>query len=174
MGDSEGQRRAGPHNGDGGRRERASGPPVPLTVPGPSNREEWRRILADSPWLEPARSRFDWIMDAARHAGLLRDGVPRDRKEIGKAIAAALAKEKASEGQNALGVSAEIPAVEQSAEVDTDSISPSPESAFRRELDDVAALLDERTDSLRAGGNGVVAIQGAVAFISLARRAGLI
>jgi DNA (cytosine-5)-methyltransferase 1 len=41
--------------------------------------------------------------------------------------------------------------------------------------DELAALVvSQRTDALRAAGNGVVALQGAVAFKVLARRAGLI
>lgn len=53
-------------------------------------------------------------------------------------------------------------------------LAPAVESGFRVVVDDVALVLDaSRTDQLRAGGNGVVALQGALAFTVLARRAGL-
>jgi len=51
---------------------------------------------------------------------------------------------------------------------------PSIEPGFRLMADGMAVVLDEsRADALRCAGNGVVAIQGAVAFVELARRAGL-
>lgn len=53
-------------------------------------------------------------------------------------------------------------------------LAPAVESGVRVLVNGVAVVVDEsRTDQLRAGGNGVVAIQGAAAFTVLARRAGL-
>ena len=46
------------------------------------------------------------------------------------------------------------------------------ESCLRRVADGLASPLDQRIDRLRAGGNGVVAVQGAAAFRELMRRAG--
>jgi len=46
------------------------------------------------------------------------------------------------------------------------------ESALRGVDDELANLVvQQRTDALRAAGNGVVALQGAVAFVELVRRA---
>lgn len=54
-------------------------------------------------------------------------------------------------------------------------LAPAIEPGFCVRVDELAVVVDEaRTDQLRAGGNGVVALQGAVAFRVLAKRAGLI
>jgi DNA (cytosine-5)-methyltransferase 1 len=51
-------------------------------------------------------------------------------------------------------------------------LAPAIEPGLRLLADGLAVVLDEsRADQLRCGGNGVVAIQAAVAFITLARRA---
>lgn len=47
-------------------------------------------------------------------------------------------------------------------------------SAVRRILDGVAAEMDRRSPRFRAGGNGVVSIQGAIAFVEALRRAGIV
>lgn len=53
-------------------------------------------------------------------------------------------------------------------------LAPATESAVRGLADGLAAGMDEhRADRLRCGGNGVVALQAAVAFVGLARRAGI-
>jgi DNA (cytosine-5)-methyltransferase 1 len=53
-------------------------------------------------------------------------------------------------------------------------LAPATEPGVRGMVDGLAVVVDEsRHDSLRAAGNGVVALQGALAFAVLARRAGL-
>ena len=53
-------------------------------------------------------------------------------------------------------------------------LAPAVESGVRGDVDGMALVVDaNRADQLRAIGNGVVAIQGAAAFIELSRRAGI-
>jgi hypothetical protein len=53
-------------------------------------------------------------------------------------------------------------------------LAPAIKPGFRVHFDDVALVVDEnRTDQLRAGGNGVVAFTGFIAFVELATAAGL-
>lgn len=53
-------------------------------------------------------------------------------------------------------------------------LAPAIEPGLRYELDDDAVVVDQsRTDQLRAGGNGVVALTAGFAFVALARRAGI-
>lgn len=55
-----------------------------------------------------------------------------------------------------------------------EQVWPAIESGFRVLVDGMAVVVDAgRADQLRCGGNGVVAIQGAVAFIELMQRAGI-
>ncbi len=181
---------------------------APLTVPGPGARDEWRDILAEFPWLEPARSRFDWLCDGLRDAGLLPVGaagvaaagpakILRDRgrgRLVGEYIGRAIAAERTSGVGRLSGVGATRPGEEEagrcsakkaaqamgvppahdelgeSVHLDSRELPPEVEPAIRRVFDDVAAILDERSSSLRAGGNGVMAVQGALAFVDLIGR----
>ena len=53
-------------------------------------------------------------------------------------------------------------------------LAPAVESGVRGDVDGMALVVDaNRADQLRAIGNGVVAIQGAAAFVELSRRAGI-
>ena len=124
------------------RRERTRPTRVPpaLFPPGPGDRDAWAELIGRSGFqVAPATRRFDWIVLAARRAGISLDGIPGTPEHVGRAIRQAC-------------------------------VAPEVKSEFRRQLDELARLLDERTDRLRAGGNGVVALQGAVAFAALARR----
>ena len=157
---------------------------APLTVPGPGDIARWRDLLEQCPWLAPARSRFDWLTDGCRQVGLLSVGLPsgsahepviiRDRRrgrEFGRAIGQAIASERA-QAKKPMGLSPAHDDLAGPAQVDQDGFPQEVESAFRRIAHGVAQMLDERNSSLRAGGNGVVAVAGAAAFIRLFRRIG--
>jgi hypothetical protein len=127
--------------------------------PGPADREAWAAILSERPDLAPAVSRAELIAWRAHLAGLLdlqtvvaavqADSDPRrSYRDRRSARAVGRAIRKAVAAQKA-------------------------QSAIRGVADDVAGEMDERVDSLRACGNGVVALQGAAAFVELVRRSGI-
>lgn len=159
---------------------------APLTVPGPGAAGEWRRILEEFPWLAPARSRFDWLCDGFRRAGLLPVGLSgegthepviiRDRRrgrELGRAIGIAIASERA-QAKKAVGIQAANNELGRSTEVDANGIPQEVESQIYGIINDTTTILDQRNSSLRACGNAVVVLQGGAALILLLRRAGLV
>jgi hypothetical protein len=115
----------------------------PFFPPGPADRDAWAEILSSSPNLAPALSRFDVFCQHAIDAGYL------DVSMVGrssKEIGTAIRKTVAAQKA---------------------------QQQIRGLTHVVARRMVGRVDALRSGGNGVVALQGAFAFISLRRRAGV-
>lgn len=157
-----------------------------LFPPGPGDVDAWRELLAVHPELEPARCYFDWLCDGLGDAGLLpvrasgvvatgafrKVAILRDRERgrlVGRYLGVRIACERAQAAQ-VVGVQAEERRMGEPAQVDAAIVPPKAESELRGCLDELATRMDERSGRLRAGGNGVVALQGAVALTELMRR----
>ena len=156
----DGERWRGPAIGDG---ELAAFPP------GPEDRDAWARVLAERPDLAPALADGDGSRLERRSVC----GAGRSDESPPRTVGGAVVDSQRDPGEQfgtprRMGREAWEPIPRDgNGEGET-------KSEFRRVADGLSAGVDAcRKERLRACGNGVVPLQAAVAFVVLARRAGL-